>query len=350
MKRLTTANVIEWYYDFKGDQYGFLVLNSDNQNLIQDLRRELASAGINCLKQGKCFKAASNNKQYQVYLTVTKLTGGRPSLVELKSTIRRSFPNLHYDASPTEIREYFNFLQDTVEDRDKVIIAKDERIESLKQTLSSYEETIRSQREQFDTERQALLQKLSDDESLNKMIEEEYARHKATEAALEEHHKSEIDNLTKHYDNLNSWLRRAEAERDRVLDDLVKAREENRSLREPDGKNRSGMTEDELSETLSVLLPNLSLNADSIRFVLDEVANRKPLFRHLRQLNDRESLPFKRFESADGWMEVDKHISDGRSPRVRIYYKKDRRSGKCLVYVSDKDYQKLTARALNELG
>lgn len=355
MKRLTTTDIIEWYYEFKGDQYGYLVLNTEEPSVLQALKSELALCGITCLKQGKSFKPANNNKQYKTYLSIARAAGGRPTLMELRRAIRYRFPDFHYDASPIEIREYFNFLQDTIDQKDRIISTTEDKVRRMEASLQQLEETGKKQRAIFEDEKQALLTKVSDDATLDQMVNEEYMRHKEVEAELEKQYQSQIESVTKDFsleiNNLKSQLSVLQSEREQMLDNFVKVQEQNSQIQnQTNGKRRSGMTETDLAKIFCTLLPNLSIGESSIRYILDEVVDWQHVFRYLRQLNYGESVPFKPFASADGWWEVNKKISDGHAPTVRIYYKKHQESGKCLVCVWGKEYQQFTGRVLKELG
>ncbi len=355
MKRLATTDIIEWYYEFKGDQYGYLLLNTDDTNAIQTLCAELTSHGIVCLKQGKSFKPADNKKQYKVYLSVACAAGGRPSLIELKRAIRHRFPAFHYDANPMEVREYFNFLQDSIDEKDKIITTREGKIVELEQALHGFHEAMRKQRDVFEQEKQSLLSKISDDAALDEMISEEYIRHKQVEADLEKQYQTQIETITKdlslEINSLRAHLSKVQSEREQMLDKFVRAQEQNNQLQTAtNGKQRSGMTEGALATMLCTLLPNLTISEGSIRYLLDEVVDWEPTCKYLRQLNDGESVPFKKFASADGWSEVNKHIGDGHAQTVRVYYKKDQKTGKCVVCVWGKEYQQFTGRVLKELG
>lgn len=355
MKRLTTTDVTEWYYDFKGSQYGYLLLNSNNQTIIQELMQYLEESGIICLKKAPSFKVASNNKNYKVYLSVARASGGRPTLLELKAIIRRNLPNLHYDASSTEVREYFNSLQDTIDANQKTIAIKDERIRSLEQSLLNLEQVNARQRDSFNSERQELLAKVHESKLVDDLINEEYIRNKQAEKDTQERYQSEVNKLRAyHIEELNdlaTQLGKVQLERDSALDEILKLKQQ-RHASQSTSKHRSGMSEKDLSEILCSLLPKLSFDDHSIRYILDEIKDRRPLLRYLIQINNGETLPFESFQAVDGWMELQKHISDGHDPDVRIYFKKDKGTSKCCVHVSAKQYQLqgITARILKELG
>ena len=95
--------------------------------------------------------------------------------------------------------------------------------------------------------------------------------------------------------------------------------------------------QDEFSQILRTLVPNLQFMGNSIPFMRTEVRDRSQIYAYLYRLNNHETMPLKAFRGTEGWMEVNKKISDGQAHTVRIYtLKKHDPPGTYRVLVSEK--------------
>lgn len=325
MSKLETSNLVEWFYDCKGSQYGYLLLNSEDEYLIQDIKDKLISLGIECFKHGKSFRLASNEKKYKTYLSIAKLSGGCLTFQELKKIIKDNFQNFHFDASSAEIRRYVNTLKESIS-------TKDNEIDRLKKHLPTLTLYYKKQLRKFEEENKEALKKLqenSSDNSWNEVIDAEFSRHKKREEELEELYTDEIERYKSDIENLNIKLEQSEKQ--------IEELEYNSST------IKSSRKDDKTRSFLRCFLPKLIFDSESINYIEYEIIEIKYLLNYLKGLNDQvdkeKKLDFKKFEGLPDWLEVDKRISDGQSSIVRIYYKFDKVLNIYCVHVSDKHYQ-----------
>ncbi len=118
--KLSTDDLIVWYYDDRNVTGGYVLLDSDDPPTIQRVQNALTSVGLLCRKQGACFRLAHNRKMYKTFIRVAKPSGDSPERAEIRAAIR-ALPNAHYDASPVEIRAYFNGLREKIDQKDEEI-------------------------------------------------------------------------------------------------------------------------------------------------------------------------------------------------------------------------------------
>ncbi|MDQ7090777.1 MAG: hypothetical protein Q9M50_09040 [Methylococcales bacterium] len=99
---------------------------------------------------------------------------------------------------------------------------------------------------------------------------------------------------------------------------------------------------------LDVFCPNLQFDNFSIDYINDEIQEPKVLLNCLHDLNEqvnqKNKLPCKKFKAVQDWLEINKHITNGSSAVVRVYYKKQ--NNIYYVHVSDKNYQKIVINKL----
>ncbi|MDQ7090780.1 MAG: hypothetical protein Q9M50_09060 [Methylococcales bacterium] len=172
MEKLITENIVEWFYECRGSQYGYLLLNSEDSNLIQLVKDKLITSGVICFKHNRSFKLASNDRQYKVYLTIAKELGGSLNFGELKRIIKDNFPNFHFDADPTEIRRYFNYMQESIALKEEKIkelneglSEQDEELKNLNKELSILTHNYKKQHKKLETEYNKALRKIKEKNS-----------------------------------------------------------------------------------------------------------------------------------------------------------------------------------------
>jgi len=232
MEKLITENIIEWFYEYRGNQYGYLLLNSEDSNLIQFVKNKLIIYGIVCFKHNRSFKLASNGRQYKVYLTIAKELGGIVDFGDLKRIIKENFPNFHFDAESTQIRKYFNSLQESIS-------SKEEKIEELNKELSEQDKNLKKynqdslvltqyykkQRNILEKEYNKSLKKIQEkksDDSWDEIIEEEIARHQKQEKELEKLYEDESKQYKSQIKQHESQIKRYKSKAESLESSLEK--------------------------------------------------------------------------------------------------------------------------------
>ena len=336
-RTLTIDDLIVWYYDDRNVTGGYVLLESDDPTTMQRVQHALISAGLHCRKHGACFRAAHNKKMYKTFIRVEQSSGESPALAVIKGAIK-TLPNAHYDANPVEIRMYVNRLSETIAQKDAAITALQQRLQESRQELS----TLLRQREHEHASLQA--QPGSDPAApLDPVgiaphpVEDREATYRAMEMYEQQLHEREAC-----IRQLQADLQQAVYARDHASAENFDLRERVLQAQYASQEDRAARLDeqDEFSQILRTLLPNLEFMGNSIPFMRTEVRDRSQIYAYLYRLNNHDTMPLKAFRGTEGWMEVNKKISDGQSHTVRIYtLKKHDPPGTYRVLVSEKSEQ-----------
>jgi hypothetical protein len=298
--RFPTDSVVLWYYDNTPTSGGYFLVNSTDDSLLRRAKEAFERLEISCRKEGICFRPANNGRQYKKFIRLLDRTGRCPD----PRTVRKAIQPLvefHFDASPSEVRRYFNWLHDRI----------DELEMEVKELRAAFDKSAKAPEERSD---------------LEKMYESDVSR-------------------------LQSELCQVREERERLLKRCTVLETELAHLHAEVSQRVGGAIEgiDECSTILRCLLPNIELIDGSLSYMLTEVKDYRHVLRFLYRLNGGEKLPFKVFRSAEGWFEVNKPISNGQSNKTRLYYRCHPISKKVQVLVSDKDEQDNDGRRLQRV-
>lgn len=363
MSLLEIENIIEWYYECRGSQYGYLLLNSDDEHLIVTIKNTLFRYDIICLKHNKTFKLACNGRRYKVYLTIAKkIQGESIDFYGLRKIFKNNFKNFHFDADSVEIRRYFNSLQEIITlNKDKIYQLNkelDDRFSKMKKlnkdllTLTTFYKKNRENLAKEYSESLKIIRKNRSDNDWDKIINDEIVRHKNEEKDLEDIYETDIKYYKDQIQCYESDIRHYKAKTESLESSLENNKYENiLKNNHTQEKSKSSTKENKLIKLfLGIFCVNLKFDNLSINYINDEISEPKSLLNCLSQLNDKinqvKKLPFKKFKGILNWMEIDKHITDGSSAVVRVYYKK--KDNIYCVHISDKSYQQLTKNRLKE--
>jgi hypothetical protein len=353
MKIKTTTDITA-HYDDDG-YYAYVLLDRRSGQIeksdIETITTKLETIGVIRLLYGRSYRPASDGKQYQWYVRVSDQQGNKPNRQKVENLLNINQPDLTSLNRSEKENAYVKHLQQNLEQEQK-------DKENLKSKLQTAEQARQSSQQQLKT---LLHEKLSlqiDLEKLRRASEENQSSIEASQAentileqlALEEKNslQNQISALEEQIQQTNDKLSCTNDECDRLKiekDDLQKEIYELQgkydSLQQQPKKrsNAKQRLENDLTQFLKCLLPNLAIHKGSISF-LTEIKDYSKILEKLSILNiDSSLVNAKNVEAVEGWLEIS-HVSTGDGDEGRIYYTKSRSADKRQVLISSKQSQK----------
>lgn len=95
---------------------------------------------------------------------------------------------------------------------------------------------------------------------------------------------------------------------------------------------------------------NIDIDDAAVDTISDWFLDPLPLFKILKSLNNKESLPSKNISTAGGWFEIQEHIGTGQSKMGRVYFKKQKSGRLAVVIHHKKDNKEQNRYFKNTLG
>jgi hypothetical protein len=345
------SDLTDWFYDeFNG--YGYLLLGTRDESILGEVLAHLEAGGIHFGRHGPSRYPASNGRQYLTYVRVATINGATPQTRHLRKALAPLRNGLHYDASPSEVREYCNSLiagisrlKDAVEQSVQRITTQHSESLRLSQLYSDSQQAIRALNKRLDEigsqtrSAEAGVLRAADKELVESLRAELHNGQEWQSFLAEEHARMEAEN------------RALSAERNALatkLDGLVQtstaAEAHIRQLMAALSGKASAVTEsrsraDRLGQTCGVLFQRAELVGDTLHYMANEMTDVWPTLAVIHAIDSKGKIRQKRFTTADGWFEVDDRIPNGTSDDTRVYYSPIKDEERVKVYVSCKSEQ-----------
>lgn len=361
MKVLPTTD-IETYYDDDG-YYAYVLLSKRNGEIeksdIETVIEKLKTIGIIKILSGRSYRPASDEKQYQWYIRISDQKGEKPSRQKVENLLNVN--QYYFDSShrSEQTDKYIKQLQESLkqEQQEKA---------NLKIRIHTAEQARQNSQQQLKTLFHEKLLLQIDLEKLRRTSEENQSLIDASQAEntileqlfLEEKNylENQINDLEKQIQQTSDELICANDECNRLK---IEKEDFQEKLYELQGKydflqqqpkkksNVAQRLENDLTQILKCLLPNLEIHKSSISF-LTEVKDYSKILEKLKILNvDSSLVNAKNVEGVEDWLEIS-HVSTGDSDEGRIYYTKSRSAEKRIVLISSKQSQNQDLKKLKK--
>jgi hypothetical protein len=381
------VSIKKWFYDNSG-YFAYLLINGTRES-VNAVVRELAKEKIRPLMVGQSYKPASNGVQYEHYARIIEV--GRkygeyqkPDRDKVERIVNRliiqkkGIDGVRKQADDPNLQTIAS-LKAGIKDKKHEIEGLLKQNKQLNTRLKKNEEVILKHRFQANQQRQInefLKNKLDIFEKTNKKLtveKRELFSEKSEYEQLSEQYEIDVNEIKEKYREAEKQINEIEKtfqeleeiyvkennEKDQKIIELTNtldtevfnhnkttsSYEEKLATSTETSFNKS-KEEQEFKEILSILLPNISMNASSYSCILHEFENRQDTLRKLKKIDcgKAKDLNSNKIHTTDTWRDI--HVNTGKGMDGRLYYRSSKNEPN--VILAFKKEQEMTIKQLKK--